>query len=541
MNKRCGRCSKPVYPTEELKCLDKVWHKSCFKCEVCGMTLNMKNYKGYDKKPFCVAHYPTTKFTSVADTPENRRIATNTKIQSSVQYHMDFEKNKDKYTVVADNPDMQRCLMATKNASLVNYHSDFEKQKGSYTAVAEPIELKQHLENTKNMSLVNYHSDFEKQKGSYTAVAEPMDVKRHLENTKNISLVNYHSDFEKQKGCYTMVAEPMDIKQHLENTKNISLIQYHSDFEKQKGNVTPVADTLEMKRHTENARNISSIQYHSDFEKQKGSAAKMTADSIEMKRHLENAKNASMIKYHEDFEKQKGKLITIADDPELQRIKQNTQIQSEISYKGIKQTRDFMEQRRPDQAAQDGLPPPPPMSSTTAAAGGGGSGVPTIGSIGRPGKISDYDPYQENSSFSSPYSAKSQATTIYDSRIGQVDKSKNTSAAKTVENGSSRRIGSIADYDPMNNQYGSLVADQERKGRVYDPAPAHHQNPYAGKGLVSKAIYDYSAADTDEVSFMEGDIIIHCQPIDQGWMEGTVERTGERGMLPSNYVQTQSA
>ncbi|CAI9724165.1 and SH3 domain 1 isoform X28 [Octopus vulgaris] len=284
MNKRCGRCSKPVYPTEELKCLDKVWHKSCFKCEVCGMTLNMKNYKGYDKKPFCVAHYPTTKFTSVADTPENRRIATNTKIQSS-------------------------------------------------------------------------------------------------------------------------------------------------------------------------------------------------------------------IKYHEDFEKQKGKLITIADDPELQRIKQNTQIQSEISYKGIKQTRDFMEQRRPDQAAQDGLPPPPPMSSTTAAAGGGGSGVPTIGSIGRPGKISDYDPYQENSSFSSPYSAKSQATTIYDSRIGQ----------------------------------------------VRSTAPAHHQNPYAGKGLVSKAIYDYSAADTDEVSFMEGDIIIHCQPIDQGWMEGTVERTGERGMLPSNYVQTQSA
>lgn len=55
--------------------------------------------------------------------------------------------------------------------------------------------------------------------------------------------------------------------------------------------------------------------------------------------------------------------------------------------------------------------------------------------------------------------------------------------------------------------------------------------------MVSKAIYDYTAADTDEVSFVEGDIIIHCQPIDQGWMEGTVERTAQRGMLPSNYVQ----
>lgn len=56
--------------------------------------------------------------------------------------------------------------------------------------------------------------------------------------------------------------------------------------------------------------------------------------------------------------------------------------------------------------------PPPPMS--TAAVGG----YPTTG-YGQPGKISDYDPYQENSTFNSPYSAKSQATTIYDSRIGQ--------------------------------------------------------------------------------------------------------------------------
>lgn len=273
MSKRCAKCEKPVYPIEELKCLDKIWHKSCFKCENCGMTLNMKNYKGYDKKPYCVAHYPTTKFTAVADTPENRRIATNTKLQSS-------------------------------------------------------------------------------------------------------------------------------------------------------------------------------------------------------------------IKYHEAFEKQKGKRITVADDPELQRIKQNTQIQSEINYKGIKQTRDIMEQRRPEQAAQDGHSlPPPPMS--TAAVGG----YPTTG-YGQPGKISDYDPYQENSTFNSPYSAKSQATTIYDSRIGQ----------ETT-------------------------------------APAGGHNPYAGKGMVSKAIYDYTAADTDEVSFVEGDIIIHCQPIDQGWMEGTVERTAQRGMLPSNYVQ----
>ena len=35
---------------------------------------------------FLFRHYPTTKHTQVADTPENRRIADNTKIQSNVSY-----------------------------------------------------------------------------------------------------------------------------------------------------------------------------------------------------------------------------------------------------------------------------------------------------------------------------------------------------------------------------------------------------------------------------------------------------------------------
>jgi len=68
-------------------------------------------------------------------------------------------------------------------------------------------------------------------------------------------------------------------------------------------------------------------------------------------------------------------------------------------------------------------------------------------------------------------------------------------------------------------------------------APPPRQDPYYGKGKVSKAVYDYAAADDDEVSFAEDDIIIHCDPIDDGWMMGTVERSGQQGMLPSNYVE----
>ncbi|XP_051910870.1 LIM zinc-binding domain-containing Nebulette-like [Hippocampus zosterae] len=85
MNPQCARCGKVVYPTEKVSCLDKNWHKGCFHCEVCKMTLNMKNYKGYDKKPYCNAHYPKTSFTTVADTPENLRLRQQSQLQSQVR------------------------------------------------------------------------------------------------------------------------------------------------------------------------------------------------------------------------------------------------------------------------------------------------------------------------------------------------------------------------------------------------------------------------------------------------------------------------
>jgi len=128
MSKKCGRCEKTVYPTEELNCLDKTWHKACFKCKECNMTLNMKNYKGYNKEPYCNAHYPTTKFTSVADTPEARRLSSNTRIQSQVQYHADFEKQKGRMIAVAEDPEMLRHKTNTAITSNVAYHGVLEQR-----------------------------------------------------------------------------------------------------------------------------------------------------------------------------------------------------------------------------------------------------------------------------------------------------------------------------------------------------------------------------------------------------------------------------
>ena len=52
-----------------------------------------------------------------------------------------------------------------------------------------------------------------------------------------------------------------------------------------------------------------------------------------------------------------------------------------------------------------------------------------------------------------------------------------------------------------------------------------------------EALYDYEASDTDEISFHDGDLIVNCSGVDEGWMTGTVQRTSQTGMLPANYVR----
>lgn len=70
------------------------------------------------------------------------------------------------------------------------------------------------------------------------------------------------------------------------------------------------------------------------------------------------------------------------------------------------------------------------------------------------------------------------------------------------------------------------------------PASAAAAAPHSSSsGFSVRAIYDYSANDDDEVSFLDGDLIVDCVPIDEGWITGTVHRTRQRGMLPGNYVE----
>lgn len=117
-----------VYANICLKFQSKaVWHcitqnrrtniaqRACVKCFVFFVALKAPSGGGFmnDAKrgklwfswltissPSIHRHIPKAKATTIAETPELKRIAENTKIQSNVKYHADFEKAKGKLTQV---------------------------------------------------------------------------------------------------------------------------------------------------------------------------------------------------------------------------------------------------------------------------------------------------------------------------------------------------------------------------------------------------------------------------------------------------------
>lgn len=177
------------------------------------------------------------------------------------------------------------------------------------------------------------------------------------------------------------------------------------------------------------------------------------ADTPENLRLASNTKKQSNIQYHKDFEAQKGHYTPVADDAETKRVQESNRIASQIAYTqhSSGQSRLGIQQRSQEEVRQ----------------------------IQTQRRMSQEHPMAADHSYQPPPQA----------------------------------------YVP------------EPSPPAPNPAPVSSGQKYV-------ALYDYTAADDDEVSFMEGDLVSDVTVIDDGWMEGRVERTGEYGMLPSNYVES---
>ncbi len=52
-----------------------------------------------------------------------------------------------------------------------------------------------------------------------------------------------------------------------------------------------------------------------------------------------------------------------------------------------------------------------------------------------------------------------------------------------------------------------------------------------------RALYSYTAAESDETSFTGDDTLVECAYIDADWMLGQNPKRVQKGLLPSNYVE----
>ena len=69
---KCAICGKTAYPLESLTALEQTYHKICFKCDVCKMSLNIKNYKGVGGKVYCATHTPVDRSSTGSDSVQTK-------------------------------------------------------------------------------------------------------------------------------------------------------------------------------------------------------------------------------------------------------------------------------------------------------------------------------------------------------------------------------------------------------------------------------------------------------------------------------------
>ncbi|XP_030309704.1 nebulin [Calypte anna] len=441
-------------------------------------------------------------------TPEMERVKRNQEICSSVLY----KENIGKATPTPVTPEMERVKRNQEIISSVLY----KENVGKVTPTPITPEMERVKRNQEIISSVLYKENL----GRATPTPITPEMERVRRNQEQISSVVYKEGL----GKATLTPVTPEMERVKRNQEHISSVLYKENLAK--GTPTPM--TPEMERAKRNQENISSVLYSDSFRKQIQGKAAYVLDTPEMRRVRETQKNISTVKYHEDFEKSKGSFTPVVTDPITERVKKNMQDFSDINYRGIQRRVVEMERKRVDQD-QENL-----------------TGLRVWRT--NPGSVFDYDPAEDNIQSRSLHmiSVQAQRRSREHSRSasalsisGGDEKSEPSDGVDQhlsyYSNGGFFTATATVGYKhaktiELPQQRSSSVATQQTTVSSVPSQPST-----AGKTY--RAMYDYTAADADEVSFKDGDTIVNVQAIDEGWMYGTVQRTGKTGMLPANYVE----
>ncbi|CAL8343109.1 unnamed protein product, partial [Boreogadus saida] len=473
-------------------------------------------YKGDLKK----IHKPVTDMNESLSMQHN---LSTSKLSSDVKYKAKYEKEKGKAMLDFETP----TYVSTKEAQHMQSQREYKKSleleikgRGMMALATDTPDFMRARNATDILSQSKYKHTAELDRASFTSVIDTPDI-IHAQQMRNIISQNkYKAEAGKTMSHYVPVFDTPEMQRVRENQKNFSTVLYKDS--KAKG--TPVVFTPEMERVKRNQEHISSVLYSDSFRKQVQGKAAFVLDTPEMRRVKESQLNISGVRYHQDHEKSKGSFTAMASYPEMERVKKNTQEFSDINYRGIQRRVVEMERRRVVEHEQE---------TTTDLR------------VWRtnPGSVFDYDPAEDNIQSRSLHmmSVHAQRRSKEHSRStsamsGPADEKSEMSHEgdhhmSTYSNGfGASSVGYQTTKTVELQQRSSSVATQQT---TVSSIPSHPSTT----GKTVRAMYDYGAADNDEVAFKDGDVIVNVQSIDEGWMYGTVQRTGKTGMLPANYVE----
>ncbi|XP_054975530.1 nebulin-related-anchoring protein isoform X2 [Sorex araneus] len=369
----CSRCGFGVYPAEKINCLDQIWHKACFHCEICKMMLSVNNFVSHQKRPYCHAHNPKNNtFTSVYHTPLNLTVRKSPAAIPGIGDQEDGEQFKSVFhwdmkpkegTAVPtrqplgneraywagygeDNawhpgdlpdPDIVRMVEARK-ALGEEFTEDYEPQKGkgSFPAMITPAYQRAKKAN-QLASQVEYKRGHDERISRFSTVADTPELLRAKAGGQHQSDVRYTEACEQQRGKGSFPAMITPAYQIAKRANELaSDVRYHQQYQREmKGMVGPALGaegTL-----TKECMALSGQGYPDESEEQrgKGSFPAMITPAYQ------NAKKAnelaSDIKYRQDYSKMKGAAhyhsLSAQDNLVLKRAQSVNKLVSENKYK----------------------------------------------------------------------------------------------------------------------------------------------------------------------------------------------------------------
>uniref|UniRef100_A0A8I5N6L9 Nebulette n=1 Tax=Papio anubis TaxID=9555 RepID=A0A8I5N6L9_PAPAN len=262
-------------------------------------------------------------------------------LASNVKYKKDIQNMHDPVSDLPNLLFLDHVLKASKMLSGREYKKIFEENKGMYHFDADAVEHLHHKGNAILQSQVKYKEEYEKNKGKpMLEFVETPSYQASKEAQKMQSEKIYKEDYEKEiKGRSSLDLDKTPEFLHVKYITNLLREkEYKKDLEsiiKGKG-MQAGPDTLEMQRAKKAAEIVSEKDYKRDLETEiKGKGMQVSTDTLDVQRAKKASEMASQKQYKKDLENEiKGRGMQVSMDiPDILRAKRTSEIYSQRKYK----------------------------------------------------------------------------------------------------------------------------------------------------------------------------------------------------------------